>query len=98
MSDHTTGPTTERPRRPRWTSTPSRRARGPAGGTAETGPTDSSQAMEAPTAHKSRNSTVAWLADAGFFRMLGLIIALALVAHRGQRSPPATGSSTSTTS
>ncbi len=81
MSDHTTGPTTGSP-----TGAPPLDEQvlptehvDPLEALPEAGPTDSSQAMEAPTAHKSRNSTVSWLTDVGFFRMLGLIIALALV-------------------
>ena len=45
----------------------------------DTASTASTQAMEAPTAHSGRSGTAAWLAEIGFFRMLGLIIALGLL-------------------
>ena len=79
MSDHTTGPRRSILRPPVDEEPLPAEHVDPLGALPPTGPTDSSQAMEAPTAHKSRNSTLAWLADVGFFRMLGLIIALAVV-------------------
>ena len=41
--------------------------------------TESSQAMDAHGSHRTKTGTTTWLAEAGFFRMLGLIIALALL-------------------
>lgn len=41
--------------------------------------TESSQAMDAHGSHRTKAGTTTWLAEAGFFRMLGLIIALALL-------------------
>jgi len=72
MSDHRTTPPSDRP------SDASTHA-GHAEALPATGSTESHQAMEAPAAQKSRNSTVAWLGEVGFFRMLGLIIALVLL-------------------
>lgn len=41
--------------------------------------TESSQAMDAHGSHRTQGGTTTWLAEAGFFRMLGLVIALALL-------------------
>ncbi|TWG99006.1 ribose transport system permease protein [Nocardioides sp. J9] len=41
--------------------------------------TESTQGMEAEGAHKGSAGGTAWLAEVGFFRMLGLLIALALL-------------------